>query len=198
MSSTKNASSARKGKAVEQLVAATCVLATGGQLNALTALVDDEGVDIGFKRRNGTRVLDVQVKARFSDEDGSKALRERGRFSSDVRMETFRPRDDLFMLYLAINAARAEIELAWLVPSLVLAEEGIVVTKQGKKHVRLVASAKPDTEDKWRPFRCGREELPQRLAEILAELEPETPDEEAAPVEDDDDDVDESSTPELH
>src|SRR3954469_18023015 len=99
----KDASSARKGKAVEQLVAATCVLATGGELNALTALVDDEGVDLGFKRRNGTRVLDVQVKARFSDEDGSKALREQGMLSSDVRQETFRPRDDLFMLYLAIS-----------------------------------------------------------------------------------------------
>ena len=55
----KKLSTQRKGKATEQLVAAICVLATGGELNALTALVDDEGVDLGFKRRNGTRVLDV-------------------------------------------------------------------------------------------------------------------------------------------
>jgi hypothetical protein len=115
MPRSKNASSARKGKAVEQLVAAICVLATAGELNALTALVDDEGVDVGFKRRNGTRTLDVQVKARFTDEDGSKALREQGAFSSDVRQETFRERGDLYMLYLAVNGARAQIEQAWLV-----------------------------------------------------------------------------------
>lgn len=180
---TKNASSARKGKAVEQLVAATCVLATGGELNALTALVDDEGVDIGFKRRNGTRVLDVQVKARFSDEDGSKALYEDGRFSSDVRQETFRPRDDLYMLYLAINGAKAEIEHAWLVPSKVLASEGVIVTKQGKEHVRIVASAKPDTDDKWRPYRHSSSEFPGKLLTVVAGLEPETPDEAAIPIE---------------
>lgn len=171
MATAKNAGSARKGKAVEHLVAATCVLATGGELNALTALVDDEGVDVGFKRRNGTRVLDVQVKARFSDEDGSKALRERGRFSSDVRAETFRPRADLFILYLAINGSKAEIQLAWLVPSQVLADEGIEVSKQGKRHVRIVASAKADTNDKWRRYRLRREELPARLLEVVASLE---------------------------
>jgi hypothetical protein len=181
----KDASSARKGKAVEHLVAATCVLATGGELNALTALVDDEGVDIGFKRKNGTRVLDVQVKARFSDADGSKALHEEGRFSSDVRLETFKPREDLYMLYLAINGANAEVEYAWLVPSSVLAEEGVVVTKQGKQHLRIVASAKPDTDDKWQPYRYGRAEFPQELLDVVAALEPETPDEAAVPVEDD-------------
>ncbi|HME03375.1 MAG TPA: hypothetical protein VKG38_10145 [Solirubrobacteraceae bacterium] len=81
---SKNAASARKGRAVEHLVAAICVLATAGELNALTALVDDEGVDLGLKRRNGGRTLDVQVKARFSDEDGSAPLR-RGRFTANVR-----------------------------------------------------------------------------------------------------------------
>jgi hypothetical protein len=70
---SKDEQAARKGKAAEQLIAAVCVLATGTELNALTALVDDEGVDLAFKHRDGTRTLDVQVKARFSDEAGSKA-----------------------------------------------------------------------------------------------------------------------------
>jgi len=48
---SKHAGSARKGKAVEHLVAASCILASGGELNASTALVDDEGVDIVFHRR---------------------------------------------------------------------------------------------------------------------------------------------------
>jgi hypothetical protein len=74
-------------------------LATGGELNALTALVDDEGVDLTFKRRDGTRTLDVQVKARFSDRAGSKAIRRLGCFMADVYEVSFRPRKDLYMLY---------------------------------------------------------------------------------------------------
>ena len=170
---TKNAQSARKGKATEQLIAATCVLATGGELNALTALVDDEGVDLGFKRRNGSRTLDVQVKARFADEDGSKALREKGTFSSDVREITFQPRDDLAMLYVAVNGPAAEILWAWLVPSVVLHEEAIRIQVRGETRLRFAASAKPDTNDKWRQYRLTRAELPSGLLAAVAALEPE-------------------------
>lgn len=130
-------------------------------------------------------MLDVQVKARCSDDDGSKALREKGLFSSDVRQETFRPREDLYMLYLSIDGPRAEIEHAWLVPSAVLAAEEIGVTKQGKKHVRIAASAKPDTDDKWRKYRYRREEFPAQLLGVVAGLEPEAPDDEAVPIDDD-------------
>lgn len=177
---SKHAKSARKGKAVEQLIAATSVLATGGELNALSALVDDEGVDLGFKRRNGSRVLDVQVKARFSDDDGSKSLRENNTFVADVRRETFRPREDLYMMYLAVDGPKAEIWAAWLVPSLTLEAEGFAVKPKGKELVRFQASAAVDTDDKWRPLRYSREQLPHRLMEVLVQLEPEVPQEEVA------------------
>lgn len=127
MAVSKNAASARKGRAVEHLVAAICVLASGGELNALT---DDEGVDLSLKRRNGSRTLDVQVKARFSDEDGSAQLR-RGRFNANVREETFRPREDLYVLYVVVDGSRAEIELAWLVPSEELVRHGQRVGQAG-------------------------------------------------------------------
>ncbi len=172
---SKHTASARKGKAVEHLIAATCVLATGGELNALTALVDDEGVDLGFKRRNGTRVLDVQVKSRFSDEDGSKKLREEGTFVSDVREETFRPRDDLFMLFVAVDGRVARIETAWLVPSSVLDETAFRVTVNGKRLVRFQASVKGGSKDKWRDFRLEPHDLPKALLNCAAELEPEVP-----------------------
>ena len=42
---------------MESFVAASSILATDGELNALTAFVDDEGVDITFKRRNGNRTF---------------------------------------------------------------------------------------------------------------------------------------------
>ena len=39
---SKHVGSARKGKAVEHLIAASCILASEGELNASTSLVDDE------------------------------------------------------------------------------------------------------------------------------------------------------------
>src|SRR4051794_32955551 len=43
-----NRDSGRLGKAVEHLVAATCILTSGLELNASTSFVDDEGVDLVF------------------------------------------------------------------------------------------------------------------------------------------------------
>lgn len=48
-------SSARMGKAAEYLVAAACILASRGELNVATSLVDDEGVDLVFHRRGSYR-----------------------------------------------------------------------------------------------------------------------------------------------
>ncbi|MET8117499.1 hypothetical protein [Streptomyces prasinus] len=62
----KSPSAARMDKAAEYLVAASCILATGGELNVSTSLVDDEGVDLVFHRRGGSATLAVQVKARMS------------------------------------------------------------------------------------------------------------------------------------
>ena len=55
------------GKAVEYLVAAACILSTRGELNVSTSMVDDEGVDLVFHRRDNAATLAVQVKARMSD-----------------------------------------------------------------------------------------------------------------------------------
>ena len=158
---SKHTESLRKGKATEELIAAVCVLATGGELNALTALVDDEGVDLTLKRRNGTRTHDVQIKSRFCDEKGSQALRQYGYFSADVHAATFRPREDLYMLYVVIDGSRADIDTAWLVPSEVLATDALHVSIHGRHHVRFQASAKPDSDDKWAAaYRYSREALP--------------------------------------
>jgi hypothetical protein len=63
----KSASAGRMGKAVEYLVAAACILTTRGELNVSTSMVDDEGVDLVFHRRDSSATLAVQVKARMSD-----------------------------------------------------------------------------------------------------------------------------------
>jgi uncharacterized protein GlcG (DUF336 family) len=63
----KSPDASRIGTAVEYLVAATCILASRGELNVSTALVDDEGVDLVFHRRGASATLAVQVKARTTD-----------------------------------------------------------------------------------------------------------------------------------
>jgi hypothetical protein len=171
MTISKHAQASRKGRAVEQLIAAISVLATGGELNALTALVDDEGVDLSFKRRNGTRTLDVQVKARFSDESGSKALRDRGTFTSLVGEQTFRPRDDLYLLYVAVDGPRGAVEIAWLVPSRSLEAHGKRVTINGQRKLKFAASAKQASKDKWRRYGLGPDEWPTRLLKAVKDLE---------------------------
>jgi len=83
----KSPDAARMGKAAEFLVASFCILATRGQLNASTSMVDDEGVDLVFHNRGGVSTLAVQVKARMSDSRGI----QRGSFLAQVRQATFSP-----------------------------------------------------------------------------------------------------------
>lgn len=109
----KSPDAARMGKAAEYLLAAVCILATPGLLNVSTSIVDDDGVDLGFHLRDSTATLAVQVKARMSD--GGVATT--GRFQAQVRSATFRPRDDLDLLFVLIDIERGAIDTAWLVPS---------------------------------------------------------------------------------
>lgn len=53
----KSANAERMGKAVEYLVAAACILSTRGELNVSTSMVDDEGVDLVFHRRESAATL---------------------------------------------------------------------------------------------------------------------------------------------
>jgi hypothetical protein len=56
----KSPDASRMGKAVEYLVAASCILTTRGRLNMSTSLVDDEGVDLVFFARGSTTTLAVR------------------------------------------------------------------------------------------------------------------------------------------
>ncbi len=120
---------------------------------------------------DGTRTLDIQVKARFSGEAGSKSLYEKRIFRTDVRAATFKPRPDLYMLFVAVDAVRADLDLAWLVPSTDFENEGFRVVKAGKEHVRFQASAKDQSGDKWSPCRIARDALPARLLAVVSALE---------------------------
>jgi hypothetical protein len=154
-------SAGRMGKAAEYLVAASCILASRGELNVSTSLVDDEGVDLVFNRRDSGATLAVQVKARMSD---SKRVRS-GTFVAFVRSQTFRPRPNLDVLFIAVDVDRGAIMTAWLVPSEVYATGAGKPTSNGR--YRFYASMKPDARDRWVDHRLAPSELaPQILARL--------------------------------
>jgi hypothetical protein len=161
----KSPSAARMGKAAEYLVAASCILATGGELNVSTSLVDDEGVDLVFHRRGNPATLAVQVKARMS----TTSVVQKGQCLANVRSQTFQPRSDLDMLFIAVDVERGAIMTAWLVPSSVFAE--MVKEPNSKGQYRFSASMKEGSRDRWAPYRLTAAELPQRVLARLSELD---------------------------
>ncbi|EFL19524.1 hypothetical protein [Streptomyces sp. C] len=161
----KSPAAARMGKAAEYLVAASSILATGGELNVSTSLVDDEGVDLVFHRRGSSATLAVQVKARMST--GTQV--QQGRLMAFVRSQTFQPRTDLDVLFIAVDVEQGAIKTAWLIPSGTFAE---MTEPNSKGRLRFSASMKEDSRDRWTPFRLRTAaELPRRILTRLAELE---------------------------
>lgn len=160
---SKNADSSRMGKAAEHLVAATCIIESRALLNVSTALVDDEGVDLVFHRRDGGATLAVQVKARMSDS----APLSREIFQSFVRCETMRPRADLYVLFVAVDVDLGTFDTCWLVPSLELDRRQ---KPNSRGRLRFVASSKRTSRGQWAQFRCDRRELPTRVLSLLDTL----------------------------
>jgi len=162
---SKHTGSARKGKAVEHLIAASCILASNGELNASTSLVDDEGVDIVFHRRGRSRTLAVQVKSRFDEASGSKHLHEQGRFIGDVRAVSFQPRDSLYLLFVAVRSLEADFGPIWFVPSHDFNAKAQRL--QDGAMLRMSASAKPGSKDQWHTFRLNKDQLAPAIMTAL-------------------------------
>ncbi len=159
-----NQDSGRIGKAVEHLVAATRMLRTRGQLNVSTALLDDEGVDLVFFRRDGSATLAVQVKARTTD---AVTIADKGRFIGNLSASTYRPRSDLYLLFLVVDPETCGIGPYWWVPSL---EFDPNVTSGGKR--KFIASTKDGSNDQWSSYRRDEFlELPQLIIDQLELLE---------------------------
>lgn len=153
------------GKAAEFLIASFCILASRGRLNSSTSMVDDEGVDLVFHARGGVSTLAVQVKARMSDSKGI----QRDSFMAQVRASTFNPRDDLDILFAAIDIEVESIIMAWLVPSAAFLEIGGGASSRGLH--RFTASMKPDSKDRWSRYRLQAQDLPVKILHRLQELD---------------------------
>lgn len=161
----KSPNAGRMGKATEYLVASFCILVSQGRLNVSTSMVDDEGVDLVFHQRGGTATLAVQVKARML----SGTVAARGRFQAFVRSQTFTPRSDLALLFVAVDDEHGQLRQAWLVPSDEFDQRKGTPTAQGR--YRFSASLKPGTQDQWSPYRLEPLELPGAILRSLDGLE---------------------------
>lgn len=161
---SKRPASGRIGKAAELLVAAMCILATGGELNASASFVDDEGVDLVLHRRGSSAMLAVQIKCRTS----TAVQVRRERFAAQVRSQTLRARDDLDMLFVVVDAEVGAITTAWLVPSPAFQA---AASRTGDGHLRFRASLKQGSNDQWSPYRLTARQLPERVLSRLAQIE---------------------------
>ena len=153
--------SGRIGKAVELQVAAMVILGTRGKVNASTAVIDDEGVDLTFFNAAGS--IDVQVKARTMDAK----ISQRGTFLAGVREATFRPREDMYLLFAVADLDAADLGPFWLVPSEAYAE---LALRMSGGTLRISASMKPASRDKWSPYRVERPDLPERILSLVGEM----------------------------
>jgi hypothetical protein len=158
-----HAAASRKGKAVEHLIAAFCILGSDGELNAWTSLVDDEGVDLVLQRRARPETISVQIKARLTT---AKGLAIRQSFQTQVKDSTFRPRSDLYMLFVVANPRLLDIGPLWLIPSFDFAECSPL---DAKNRHRFRASAKEGSNDRWADYLVPKAELPSRLLGALAQ-----------------------------
>jgi tetratricopeptide (TPR) repeat protein len=160
-----NRDSARKGAAVEHLIAAHCMLASDFELNVSTSMVDDEGVDLVFHRRGGTATLAVQVKSRSWS---ASTMQRSQTFIAQVRNETFDRRRDLYMLFVAVDARFGEYGPVWFVSSDDFAD---AVMPNQRNRLRFAASANPASQDRWSRFRLERSQLPGRILDVLTALQ---------------------------
>lgn len=157
-----------KGRAIEQLVAAHCVLASGGTLNVSTPMYDDEGVDLVFSLRGQPATLAVQVKSRFST---SRRVRG-GSFRMDVKKSTFKARPDLALIGILYNEETHRVTDTWVIPS---RQFGRLVRGQrhgvGKLWV-MRTGLNEQKVDKWSHFKTDWERLPESVVRLLMDMGP--------------------------
>ena len=135
----------------------------GLKLNVSTSLVDDEGVDLVFHRREKSTTLAVQVKSRSM---ATKGISQRGRFYAQVRAVTFRQRRDLYLLFVPVDVAGGTFPFVWLVPSKTFAKRP--VNSRGRRIFN--ASAKDGSKDQWSKYRVERADLADEILAVIKKL----------------------------
>lgn len=113
-----------------------------------------------FHRRGASATLAVQVKARTTDTSVVRS----GRFLALVRGQTFRPRASYYLLFVVAGINTATFDTVWLVPSTDFVD---LARHAPDGKLRMSASLAETTDDRWRPYRLSRADLPVRLLALL-------------------------------
>jgi hypothetical protein len=151
-------SASQKGKIVEQLVGATCVLQSEGRLRISIPLVDDEGVDLIVSDRNTDRVLLLQIKSRFTLNNGN--------YRTDVRKAALHANSNRYLLFVYYDRESASFgKTMWLVQSLKFEE--LLAGQKADRDIYVFQSRFTSQNDMWAPYKIATAELARTLLKNL-------------------------------
>lgn len=154
-------SASQKGRVVEQLVAAACLLQSDGRLRVSIPIVDDEGVDLVVSHGESGKTLLLQVKSRFSLNSGN--------YRSQVRRVALHPGSSRFLLFVYYDTAKAALgEVMWLVPSTDFAK--LLAGQKEGRDTYIFQSRFTSERDMWRPYRIPVQELAGQLIRCLSSV----------------------------
>jgi hypothetical protein len=138
-------SSTQRGSIAEAIVAAQLMLVSNGRLSPFKPIADDDGTDLLLMDKADGRVLVVQVKARFADQE-----RPPPTVQFDTRIATFKEAAPNYLLAILIDPLNGALWRAWLIPSGDL--RAISASKGGK----LVITPNPalHSQDRYSDWRC--------------------------------------------
>jgi hypothetical protein len=134
--------STQKGAIGESVVAAGLMLASGGQLSPYRPLADDDGIDLLLVDKLSRSIIQLQVKCR-TKVDNPKA----GTVQFDVQLGTFAEGAKGYVLGVLLDGAN--FRKGWLIPLGQLWD----VARAGPDKLVIVACAKEETHDHFRPYR---------------------------------------------
>lgn len=152
----------QKGKIVEHLVGAMCLLQSEGEFLASVPLVDDEGVDLILTHKRTHTTLLLQIKSRFT-------LSKRGNYRTQVRRAVLLPNQNKFLLFLYFDMARALLgETMWLIPSLEFVK--LLKGQRGSRPRYVFQSRFTSKKDMWQPYKIKVQNLTSTLRRYLERL----------------------------
>lgn len=151
--------SIEKGDIVEDRIKELILLYGQGLLSVYKPVVDKEGIDLIINKGGSYKVLFIQVKSRFN-------AVEKGKLVLTIKMQP--PHYSYYIVAAAFNPETLELEdNLLLIPSSSVIADGIKLSS-GK--YRIMASLKPDSNDKWQKYFIHKNELASKLIEQLEEI----------------------------
>lgn len=147
-------SDSQKGRIIEQLVAATLMLQSDGNLRVSVPIVDDEGVDLVVGNRLNDKTLILQIKSRFN--------LNKGRFHSHVRRNVCKADANRFFIFVFFEKDDATLgETCWLVRADHFCRLLKNQTRKDSRYVFISSFTSPG--DMWKPYRLLLKDLARTI-----------------------------------